>query len=639
MKLSNKKIKYIKRQSSRKTPEQIAKDLKITNKDVQKILQQLEGNFQGKRISTLEKRRGGNPAYKHHLLFILTISLFCVIIYSNTLSSPFILDDFHNIVDNYYLRIDSLDFQQLINAAFKSASKNRPVANISFALNYYLGKYDALGYHIVNITIHLINGILVYFLSLIMFKQINDNVNQRTIKFNSISIPLMSLFAALIFVTHPIQTQSVTYIVQRMTSMAAMFYLLSLLLYIHARMVFGTRKQWILFSGCFISWMMALGTKEIAASLPLIILLYEWFFFQNLRAQWLRQNKKFFLGLFAILILVMFIYTGNNPIDKILGGYSNRDFTLTERILTQMRVVVFYVSLLFYPHPSRLNLHHHVITSSSIIEPITTLSSMAFLLGLFVLAVYLARRQRLLSFCILWFLLNLAIESSIIPLEVIFEHRLYLPVFGFSLLVAYLLFDVVSMRRLWIILISAIVILFMSTATYVRNTVWSDEITLLKDCVKKSPQLARPHNNLGKALAKEGRTEEAIDHYSKALRIKPNHVNALTNLGVALNKQGRTEEAIDHYSKALRIKPDHEGAHYNLANALANQGHISEAIDHYSKAIQIRHDYGEAHNNLGVALARAGDFERAITHFRIALQINPDHTQAKNNLKRAMMKK
>ena len=590
MKLSNKKIKYIKRQASKKTPEEIAKDLRISLKDVQKVLKQLEGESRKSSISTHTVRKDGDTVYKYHLIAVLAIALLCIIIYSNTLNSPFVFDDGPNIEENSFIRITNFDFQRLYNAGFKSPSKKRPAANISFALNYYLGKYDVSGYHIVNIIIHLINGILVYFLSLIIFKQVHDVQNQKSSKFNSASIPLMSLFVALIFVSHPIQTQSVTYIVQRMNSMAAMFYLLSLLLYINGRLTWIRWKQWILFSGCFVSWMMALGSKEIAATLPLIILLYEWYFFQGLQLEWLRRNIKFFLGLFAILGLVIFLYLGKSPFDRILADYSVRDFTLLERVLTQFRVVVFYISLLLCPHPSRLNLHHHVITSSSLIEPITTLLSLAILIGLIGLVVYLARRQRLISFCLLWFFINLVIESSVIGLEMIFEHRLYLPIFGFALIVAYLLFDLSSKRQLWAIVISVIIILSLSTATYVRNSVWSDEFTLWKDCVEKSPQQARPHNNLGNALAKQGRLAEAVDHYLKALRIKPDYVKAHNNLGNALAKQGRTSEAINHFLQALRIKPDFKKAHNNLGNTLAKQGRTAEAIDHFLQDMRIKPD-------------------------------------------------
>jgi hypothetical protein len=533
--LSNKKIKYIKRHASKKTPEEIAKDLRIKLKDVHRVLGQSGGKPQKSSILTHTIRKETDTTHKSHLIAILAICLLGSIIYSNTLNSPFVFDDLQNIKNNLYIRLPNFDFQRLCDAGFKSSSSNRPIANISFALNHYWGEYDVTSYHVVNIIIHLINGILVYFLSLIIFKQATYVPNQKVSQLHNVSSPLLSLLAALIFIIHPIQTQSVTYIVQRMNSMAAMFYLLSLLFYINSRLTRIKWKRWVLFSGCFFSWIMALGSKEVAATLPLIILIYEWYFFQDLRLEWLRRNLKFFVGLFAVLVLVVFVYLGEHPLDRISASYTNRDFTILERVLTQFRVVLFYISLLLCPHPSRLNLLHHVTTSSSLIEPVTTLLSLLIIIGLFGLVVYLAKRQRLISFCILWFFFNLVIESSVLGLEMIFEHRLYLPMFSFALIVSYLLFHFLSKRQIWFIVVSVIIILSLSTATYMRNSVWGDEVTLWKDCVEKSPQLARPHNNLGNALDKQGRTEEAIEHYLQVLRIKPDYVEAHYNLGNALD--------------------------------------------------------------------------------------------------------
>ncbi len=616
-------------------------------------------------------KRNIDSTYKFHLIVAFSIPILCIILYSNTLNSPFVFDDFPNIKENPYFRLIDPDFQRLYDAGFKSPNPNRPVANISFALNYYFGKYDVKSYHVVNITIHIINGILVYLLALIIFQLAFNLPSQKIPQFRDASIPLISFFTALIFISHPVQTQSVTYIVQRMNSMSAMFYLMSLLLYINGRLTRIKWKQWTLFFGCFVFWVMALGSKEIAGTLPFIILIYEWYFFQDLGSDWLRKNIKYFFGLFAVLGLVILIYLGWSPFDKILATYANRDFTMTERVLTQLRVVVLYISLLLYPYPSRLNLLHHITTSNSLLEPITTLLFLLIIVGLMGLAFYIARRQRLISFCILWFIINLVIESSVIGLEMIYEHRLYLPMLGFALIVSCLLFHFLSKRRLWAIVVSAVIILFLCTGTYVRNRVWRDSITLWSDVLSKSPQSHRAHNNLGNALKKQGRTAEAMEHYLQALwikpdyeiahnnlgnaldkhgriveamehylqalRIKPDYDKAHNNLGNALDKQGRTAEAIEHYLQALLIKPDYVDAHNNLGNALYKQGRTAEAIEHYLQALRIKPDYVEAHNDLAIALFRKGNIEGAIAHFRKALRINPDDIFAKNNLKKVLM--
>jgi len=436
---------------------------------------------------------------RYHRVAVFATCLVCMVIYSNTLNAPFVFDDYPNIQDNVHIRLTRVSARGLYDAGFKSPNAKRPLSNISFALNYYWGGYTVSGYHVVNIIIHLINGILVYFLSLILFRQASQVPGRKIPRIRTGSIPLISLFAALIFIAHPIQTQSVTYIVQRMNSLATMFYLLSLLLYIQGRMRRIRWKQWALFCGCFVCWLMALGSKEIAVTLPLVIFLYERYFFQDLRPGGFKQNFLIVFLLFSILGLAVFIYLGKNPFDRIAASYAIREFTLSERVLTQFRVVVFYISLLLYPHPSRLNLLHFVNPSRSLFDPITTLLSLLIIAGLIGFAVCIARKQRFISFCILWFFINLVIESSVIGLEMIFEHRLYLPMLGFVFLVAALIFHCLSQRRPWAIVVSVIILLPLGAAAYVRNTAWQNQITLWTDVVSKNPHSHRAQNNLGNA--------------------------------------------------------------------------------------------------------------------------------------------
>jgi hypothetical protein len=136
----------------------------------------------------------------------------------------------------------------------------------------------------------------------------------------------------------------------------------------------------------------------------------------------------------VVLAIVALMYLGTHPVEKILSGYKARDFTPAQRVLTQFRVVIFYITLLIFPHPSRLNLDHDFPISNSLIDPVTTILSIGVIVGLMGLAIYKGKKERLLSFCILWFLANLVIESSVIGLEIIFEHRMYLPFMLLSLM-------------------------------------------------------------------------------------------------------------------------------------------------------------------------------------------------------------
>ncbi|MFC1516736.1 tetratricopeptide repeat protein [Thermodesulfobacteriota bacterium] len=552
-------------------------------------------------------------------------------IYSNTLNAPFYFDDRTDITENLNIRITELRFNVLHNAAFNSPASARPIANISFALNYYFHGYDRLGYHLVNITIHVLSG---FFLFLFIKATIELPLLREQYRHSA----TIAFAASLIWLVHPLHTQSVTYIVQRMNSMAAMFYILSLLLYVKGRLNAG-RRAWPWFVGGGLAWLISLGCKQISATLPLFVFLYEWYFLQNLDRDWVKHQAKYIFGILILFCLVVLMYLWPDPIKTLtnITDFANREFSLAQRIFTQARVVIYYISLLFFPHPSRLNLDHDFPISYSFINPGTTLLSLFIIMSIGAVAIYFARKDLLISFCTLWFLGNLAIESSIIPLAIIFEHRTYLPYMFVSLSTVALMYRYIKPK--WLsISVFGVLLVTCSLWTYERNNVWLDSVILWADCVKKSPKKARPHNNLGFELYKQGRTEEAIEHYLQALRIKPDYGKAHNNLGLAFYEQGRTEEAIEHYLKVLQIRPDSAEAINNLGVALKKQGRKEEAIKRYLEALQIEPDYEKAHNNLGLAFYEQGRTEEAIDHFLQALRIKPDYQQAHNNLGLAFYK-
>jgi tetratricopeptide (TPR) repeat protein len=573
----------------------------------------------------------GRPA--RHLIGVLAICSVGILAYSNTLQVPFVFDDEQNIQTNAAIRLTEFDFAGLWAAAFESPGV-RPVASASFALNYLVGGYDVAGYHVLNLAIHLANGILVYLLALQILRQLDSLPGQKLPRVRGDPTSLMSLFAALIFVAHPLQTQAITYVVQRMTSLAVVFYLTSLLLYILGRARSGPWKRWALFGAAFASGVLALGSKQIAATLPVIVLLYEWYFPRDLSGPWFKKNSKVFAGLAVLLALIGFAYLAGHPSAL---SFENREFTASERVLTQFRVIIFYITLLLYPAPSRLSLTHFFPTSHSFLDPPTTILSLFAIVGLLVLAVRLARSQRLLSFCLLWFFIHLAIESSFVSLEMVYEHRLYLPMFGFALAVTYALAFPMAKHRAWAVALGAVVVASLGTATYLRNRVWQDPVTLWSDVVSKGPQDHRAQNNLGAALEKRGKADTAIHHFQAAVQIKPNYARAHNNLGVALETQGEREEAIRHYREAVRIAPGYSEAHTNLALALETQGDHEAALRHFSEALRLSPNYAKAHYSLGVTLVAAGRVGEAIQHFSEAVRIHPAYSLAHHNLGTALL--
>jgi len=597
------------------------------------------------------------------IVSLVLLGIFVFLIYSNNLNGPLVFDDEQNIRDNRYIRINELTFDNIKDAAFKSHAPNRPIPNISFALNYYFHQYNMKGYHVVNILIHITTGILLYFFikitmgiegvrsqeSEVRIQNTEDKSQQPTANSQNsshFSLPAshFSLLTSLIWLVHPLQTQSVSYIVQRMNSMAAMFYIMSFLFYVHARLAKGRVKKPLLFAGSLIAGVSALASKEIAGSLPFFIFLYEWYFFQDLNREWVKRYLFIFGGIFVFLIIFAFIYIGTNPLDKILQAYQQRDFTMSQRVLTEFRVIIFYISLIIFPHPSRLNLTHDFPISYSLSDPINTLFSILIIAGLIGFAVYLAKKERLISFCILWYFGNLVIESSVIGLELIFEHRNYLPSMLVCLIGVSQIIRVLTLFPRWsvgtsnngkkipgIVLISLIAVI-LSLWTYQRNKIWSSDFSLWKDCVEKSPKNVRPYNNLGISLSAQGKIEEAMNYFRQAIKIKPDYAYAHNNLGYALALQGKTEEAIPYYLKAIQIIPGYVDANYNLANALSKQEKYEEAAKYYSNVLIVMPDHEKAHNGLGAVLSHLKKYDEAIHHYSEALKINSDSAETHNNL-------
>lgn len=228
-----------------------------------------------------------NIRYLRTTFVLATFFIAGFLIYSNTLEVPFYFDDLSNILRNSEIRLTELSLKGIAKAGFESILSTRPTANISFALNYYFNEYNVKGYHIVNILIHIINGTLLFFIIKIILSLSSENHRYK-------HQVLIAFFAALIWLVHPIQTQSVTYIVQRMNSMASMFYLISFLFYLIGRIYKRNQNGWLWYTGSVVAGGLALSCKEHVVILPLIIFIFEWYFFQNLRITWLKRHFPYY---------------------------------------------------------------------------------------------------------------------------------------------------------------------------------------------------------------------------------------------------------------------------------------------------------------------------------------------------------
>ncbi|TDJ18914.1 MAG: tetratricopeptide repeat protein [Gammaproteobacteria bacterium] len=568
----------------------------------------------------------GKP-YEIHLLAVIVLYVLGFVVYLNSFPVPFVFDDYPNIRDNPSIRLTAIDLEELHVAGFESPLGRRPVANISFALNYLAGGYDVKGYHLVNILIHIVNGVLVYFLALILLRK-NQTLAHRK-PASERRLRSAAFFAAAIFIAHPVQIQTVTYIVQRMTSMATMFYLMSLLFYLLGRQRndrSGRSAYWL---AALASWLLALGSKEIAATLPVVILLVEYFLFRDPEKAWPGISRGYLLFALAASASVVLFYLGVEPAATIAGQYVDREFTPGERVLTELRVLVFYLSLMLFPYPGRLSLEHTFTISHSLVDPMTTLVAAAVLVALLFTALRLARRHPILSFCLFWFLVTLSIESSFVGLELAFEHRLYLPMFAFALAVAYL-FSLTPLRyRAAVTTLAGTLVVMLMAGAIVRNMVWQDRGALWADTVSKNPTSHRARNNLGRVLTEQGKHEQAARQFGAAIGIKPDYAEPHNNLGTLHARAGRFDEAQAHFATAIDLNPQYAQAYNNSGVALLSQGLAYQAAVRLSQAVRLTPGYANAHANLSTALTRLGRPQAACRQLRIALRLDPSVLQGR----------
>ena len=569
--------------------------------------------------------------------------------YHNSFQGPFIFDDVTSIAENPHIR-HLWPVWEALTPPHKGGETvgGRPLVNLSLAINYAIHGLRVAGYHAVNLAIHIIAGLVLY------------GVVRRTLlqpplrpRFGQAALPL-ALIIAVIWVVHPLQTESVTYIVQRAESMMGLFYLLTLYCFIRgvesqdwprgrAALRHGVEGRgpagaspsrslgWFCLSVA--SCLLGMASKEVMVSAPLLVLLYDRTFLSGSFIEAWQRRGQLYLALAAtwILLAYLVITTGTR------GGTAGIGAGLVWQAYatTQLQAVTHYLRLSLWPHP--LVFDYGTVVASDIGEVLSgALIVAAMLIGTLVAL----RRWTSVGFLGVWFFAILAPTSSLVPVasQTIAEHRLYLPlaaVVAALVLGAFGLGKRLFNKRQGVVLAcvagGAVVVLF-TFMTIQRNQQYNSALTIWQDTVEKRPNNPRAHGGLGEALVQLGELQEAIRHYEQALRIRPEYAETHINLGAALEKSGHTQEAIAHYEQALRIKPDFAKAHYNWGLALQDAGQVQQATSHYEQALQAQPDFAEAHNSLGAVLMGQGRLQEAVRQYEQALRINPENAEANYNL-------
>jgi tetratricopeptide (TPR) repeat protein len=608
--------------------------------------------------------------FHKRIVHLLLISVTGLLIYSNTLNSPFQWDETEFLIKNPIVR-DLHYFAETSDAEgfpVYNGLITRYIGYLTFALNYRVHGFDVTGYHVVNLFIHISNSLLLYYLIILSFSTPFIAGNRlHTGDEESPRYPLfIALSTSLLFVVHPIQTEAVTYVFQRFASLVTLFYLLSLALYAKARMItdraekgesrvrdvekkpaLHTLGPLLLYLLSLVSVTLAMKTKENAFILPIIVVIYEFLFFRGqLKGRILRLLPYIITLLIIPVTFIGLVGSAGELIsqvdDPLSLGY--HDLSSSEYLFTQFRVITSYIRLIFLPIGQ--NLIHNFPVYRSFFEPVV-IASFSFLLLIFCTGVYFTFRtqrsaesankdlMRMTSFGIFWFYVTLSVESGIIPIFMVMnEYRVYLPSAG--LFLALISCSLMIIRKLpataaWKQGTSAalfcVVILFLAYATYARNSLWMDKVVLWQDVVRKNPASERGLNNLGTAYYEKGLYDSAIVQFKKVIRLNPAYTAAYINLGSAYATAGRPDLAVWYFKKATSLDRGNSLAFANLARSYRGTGKYDMAVENYYKAIALDPFHRASYLGLGESLKVLGRFDEAITVYSRLARISPDDAE------------
>ena len=574
------------------------------------------------------------------------ILLLGIVSYANSLDVPLQLDD-----DPAVRIVNNLDgglynLQGFIRRA-------RWFTDITFALNRRLHGEQVLGYHLLNLAIHLSSAGVIYLFIRRAIEALRQTfMNSGEDQSSAFLQRFIPFTAAALFVCHPVQTQAVTYIAQRYTSLTTLLYVSSLLSYLLARLSLAEEPRrhpvWLWGSASFLLALLAMKSKEIAFTLPLMAVAVEAALFRGRTLK-----NRFFLALVAGLLLVIplqlvYMHGAGNPENLLQNIQSaateTRNISRTDYLLTQFRVVATYLRLLILPINQNLDYDYPVY--HSLLDP-AVLAALLLHIALAGLALLLfMRSQRLLTsgtpsagiatriacLGIFWFYLALSVESSVIPIrDVIYEHRIYLPSVGFFMAVAAGLAGFAACRQRYRTLFRAVIGLLcivLTAGTIARNRTWSSEMALWQDALEKSPNKARPHYSVGLLYYRKFLPEKALPHLVRALELDPARQKHWNTLNAAVSIIDRYAGRCAAGGEYHTIEPEERQAwmansYNNLGLAYEYLGNRYLAGENYRKALTFNPSLDLAWYNLALLAARQKDTAAVATSLERLGAINP----------------
>ena len=577
------------------------------------------------------------PTLKRHAKWLIPLCLVVagVLVYLNTLHNGYVFDDTPWVVNNERIR-------SLSNLGEMLTATNRPLLEITLAVDYAIGGLAPAPYRLTNMLIHILAGLTLFGLvrRTLGLATISESVKARA--------TWLAGAVALLWLVHPLNTQSVSYLIQRGESMMGLFYLLTL--YGFVRYATAEGRRWAVFA--VVACWLGAGCKEVIATAPLVVLLYDWVFIAKNWREPIVKRWGVYAGLFAMWLPLGFMLVRGLSGEDASAGFALEGKLLSRwtYLLTQAQVIVeVYLRKAFWPKPLVLDYGWWpAIPHDTPADQVGRLfMANVFWQGLLLIALLLASlwgliRKRWWGFVGMSFFLILAPTSSFVPIaDIAVEHRMYLPLICVLLIVVFL-GDAVLRRApgkqagglgAAIVVVAA---LALGVQTFARNLDYHSGITLWDANVIARPNNPRAWHNLGSALDKAGRRDEAMLCYEKVLERLPNYHEAIFGIAGIWMDRGDIDKAVELFKEAVRLNPGDASYHAHLGQAYMLSRQYDFAEQSLDEAIRLDPTYARAYETKGLLSLAQNDLDGAIANFRKAIEVDPDQMASRKNLAAAL---
>ena len=571
--------------------------------------------------SFLEGLLGGGPNsadVRRAYIEAAVIIAVTVFFYSKAFHAAFIWDDALYITGNRFLY--TLEGLKNIWLSKDVSHQYYPLVSTTFWIEWRLWGQNPAGYHVVNVILHSVNGLLLWLIC-----------RRLSIK--------GALVIALVFTLHPVNVESVAWITERKNVLSALFYFSALLCFLRFEDT-GERRSYGLYLLSLLFFLFALFSKTVASSLPVAIIIICWWRGAAADSMRWRIDRAFLLRLVPFFILGAFmgLYTAWWEVSEVGAVGVDWSLSIDERFVLAGRAVWFYLGKLAVPYKLTFIYPRWDIGSVGLFSGFYTLMAGALLVLLFWLRRIIGRAPvaAYALFLVTIFPALGFFDIYFFRFSFVADHFLYLATPAVIVFVVGLAAWVLEKRDIKVrVAVPVIAVLILGSLTWAQSGIYESPERLWRDTLSKNPTAWMAHNNLGLALINEGRLKEAMAEYKESLRLNPNDADTLGDIGLIFARQAKPQRAIAYYRRALNISPNHVNARYNLAFALVGIGKTDEGIMEYRNVLMTREAMVQAHNNLGLLLMDKGLYAQAARHFERALELMPQVKGYERNLKKA----